>query len=102
MRRPIVDLALLALTVAVFAVPLGLRLGVADSSAEAYAGSDSAAAKAVLELDPGYEPWFSPWFEPGSAEIESGLFALQAAAGAGGVGFALGRLAGRGRRATAR
>jgi cobalt/nickel transport protein len=98
MRRPVVDLALLALTVAVFAVPLGLRLGVSDSGAEAYTGSDSAAAEAVLDLDPGYRPWFSPWFEPGSAEIESGLFALQAAGGAGGLGFALGRLAGRGRR----
>jgi cobalt/nickel transport protein len=52
----------------------------------------------VNEIDPSYRPWFSPVFRPSSGEIESGLFALQAALGAGYFGFALGRLSTRGRR----
>ena len=39
-----------------------------------------------------YEPWFEPILEPASGEIESLLFALQAAIGAGVVGFVLGRI----------
>ncbi len=60
---------------------------------EAFGGTD-AQVTAMLE-DDGHEPWFSPIFEPGSGEIESGLFALQAALGAGVVGYALGNLRGR-------
>ena len=46
----------------------------------------------MQELDPDYEPWFSPLLEPASGEIESLLFALQAALGAGVIGFVLGRM----------
>ena len=60
---------------------------------EAFGGTD-AQVTAMLE-DDGHEPWFSPIFEPGSGEIESGLFALQAALGAGVLGYALGNLRGR-------
>lgn len=95
-RRRMVNLLLLAAVVALFAVPLGLRMNT-DGAAEgeAYGGSDSAAAEEVNRIDPDYEPWFSPLFEPSSGEIESGLFALQAALGAGALGFVLGRLSGR-------
>ncbi len=40
-----------------------------------------------------YEPWFSNIWEPPSGEIESMLFALQAALGAGFIGYFFGRLA---------
>ena len=60
---------------------------------EAFGGTD-AAVTAHLE-EQGHTPWFSPLFEPGSGEIESGLFALQAALGAGVLGYALGNLRGR-------
>ena len=60
---------------------------------EAFAGTD-ATASAMLE-EAGVTPWFQPLFAPGSGEIESGLFALQAAAGAGLFGYAVGRLHGR-------
>ena len=46
----------------------------------------------VQELNPGYQPWFEPILEPASGEVESLLFALQAAVGAGIVGFVLGRI----------
>ena len=36
-----------------------------------------------------------PIFEPNSGEVESGLFAMQAALGAGIAGYALGRMSGK-------
>ena len=95
--RPwVVNLMLVVAVMAVFAVPLALRLNTAGKPAdEAYAGTDATAAQVVSQVDPDYRPWFSPLFEPSSGEIESGLFAMQAALGAGLFGFALGRLSGR-------
>lgn len=60
---------------------------------ESFGGTDAKVTE-MLEKD-GAEPWFKPLFKPGSSEIESGLFALQAALGAGGFGYAVGRLHGR-------
>lgn len=57
-----------------------------------FEGADGQAEEAILELNPDYEPWFSPLLEPASGEVESMLFALQAAVGAGIVGFVLGRI----------
>jgi cobalt/nickel transport protein len=91
-----INLLLVVGVVALFAIPLALRLN-ASGAAEgaAYQGSDGAAEAVVEKVDPGYEPWYSPLFEPSSGEVESGLFALQAALGAGAFGFALGRLSAR-------
>jgi cobalt/nickel transport protein len=86
---------LLGTAVTLIAAPLVLRLNTGDPSAEAYAGTDATATQAVTELDPDYQPWFSSLFEPSSAEVESGLFALQAALGAGALGYSFGRLSGR-------
>lgn len=44
-----------------------------------FAGSDDKAEKAITEIQPGYKPWFQSFFEPASGEIESLLFASQAA-----------------------
>ena len=57
-------------------------------------GADGAAA-AIVEGTEGFAPWFTPIWEPPSGEIASLLFSLQAALGAGVVGYALGRLHGR-------
>ncbi|MCW5197872.1 energy-coupling factor ABC transporter substrate-binding protein [Clostridium perfringens] len=57
-----------------------------------FGGSDDQAEEAITQIDENYEPWFSPLFEPASGEIESLLFALQAAIGAGVIGFGLGYL----------
>lgn len=60
-----------------------------------FGGSDDQAEEAITQIDENYEPWFSPIFEPASGEIESLLFALQAAIGAGVIGFGLGYLKGK-------
>ena len=57
-----------------------------------FGGADGMAGELIEESDPDYEPWFQPIFEPASGEVESLLFALQAAVGAGIVGFVLGRV----------
>jgi cobalt/nickel transport protein len=98
-RRTWLDVLLLVAVVATFAVPLALRLNAGGRpDGEAYAGSDSTAVSAIETIDPNYRPWFSPVFEPSSGEVESGLFALQAAIGGGALGFVIGRLSGRRRR----
>jgi cobalt/nickel transport protein len=68
----------------------------------AFGGADDQARQAVGAIAPGYEPWFTPVFEPASAEIASLLFALQAALGAGFIGYWLGVSAGRERARQAR
>jgi cobalt/nickel transport protein len=55
-----------------------------------FEGSDGEAEVAIGEIDPGYEPWFSSLWEPPSGEIESLLFSLQAAIGAGVIGYGIG------------
>ena len=44
----------------------------------------------IGEIAPAYQPWFKPILEPASGEISSLLFALQAALGAGFIGYYLG------------
>lgn len=53
-----------------------------------FAGADSSAGPVIEET--GYEPWFEPIWEPPSGEIESLLFAVQAAIGAFIIGYFLG------------
>ena len=79
------NLVLLVLVAAIVVIPLVFIQG-------EYGGSDDQATDAIAEQNPDYEPWFSSLYEPPSGEIESLLFCLQAAAGAGVVGFVLGRL----------
>jgi cobalt/nickel transport protein len=55
-----------------------------------FGGADGQAEGVIASISPEYTPWFSPLFEPASGEIESLLFALQAAIGAGVIGFGMG------------
>lgn len=77
---------LAVLLVVIVTVPLILLGG------HEFGGSDGQASGTVSEIDPGYEPWFQSVWEPPSGEIESLLFCVQAAIGAGVVGFVLGRI----------
>ncbi len=67
-----------------------------------FEGADGMAEDLIVEIAPDYEPWFSPLTEPASGEIESLLFALQAAIGAAIIGFGLGRLSAQAKKETAR
>ncbi|MGW1994122.1 energy-coupling factor ABC transporter substrate-binding protein [Embleya sp. NPDC001921] len=80
---------LIVLAVVLLAV-LPVVFGMGDHKDEPFTGADTQAETAITENDPDYEPWFSPLYEPPSGEIESGLFALQAALGAGVVGYMFG------------
>ncbi|UUU36234.1 energy-coupling factor ABC transporter substrate-binding protein [Streptomyces sp. CA-210063] len=86
--------ALLLIVVAALAV-LPLALGLGDHKEEPFTGSDGEAETAITEIEPDYEPWFSPLYEPPSGEIESALFSLQAALGAGVLAYYFGVRRGR-------
>lgn len=60
-----------------------------------FGGADGAAEEAIKEISPSYEPWFQPLIEPPGGETESLLFAVQAALGAGVIGYAIGVYKGR-------
>ncbi len=86
-RRTLVTALLVLAVVALFAVPL-----LVDGGTSEFGGTDAAVTE-ELEVD-GYTPWFDSLFSP-AGEVESGLFALQAALGAGALGYVLGLLRGR-------
>ena len=77
---------LIAATVAIIAAPLVLP-GLGGD----FKGSDDLGTDAITEARPGYKPWFKPIWTPPSEEVEGLLFSLQAALGAGFVGYMIGR-----------
>lgn len=95
MRRYGVNLALVVAIVVI----VGAAFVVAGGSE--FGGSDGAATDAITTGSPQYQPWFSSLWAP-EVQVESGLFALQAALGAGVLGFILGSLRERGRSRTDR
>lgn len=82
------NLLLLFLVVLLAVLPL-----VIHRDAE-FAGADSRAEEAIAELAPDYQPWFKNIWEPPSEEVASLLFALQAALGAGLMGYYIGLVRG--------
>jgi cobalt/nickel transport protein len=78
------NMVLILLVILIGIIPLVINKG-----AE-YGGADGEAEAFITEIDPDYKPWFSSIWEPPSGEIESMLFALQAALGAGFVFFFFG------------
>ncbi len=80
------SLWLLAATVAIVAAPL-----IVPGLGGAFKGSDDLGTDAITAARPGYQPWFHPLWTPPSDEIESLLFTVQAALGAGVLGYLIGR-----------
>lgn len=80
------DLLLLAAALLLAVVPLFLGF----EGEDVFAGADGRAEALIQEIRPDYQRWARPLWEPPSGEIESLLFALQAALGAGLLGFYLG------------
>ena len=88
-KKLLTNLILITIVILFAIVPLYLSKG-----AE-FAGADEEAEAAIMELNPDYQPWFTSIWEPPSGEIETLLFSLQAALGAGVVGFGIGYLKGK-------
>ncbi|ABK98861.1 energy-coupling factor ABC transporter substrate-binding protein [Pelobacter propionicus] len=88
------NLILLALVALLVAVPLWMvkrpAPGPDGAEVEIFAGADGQARDLVGTIAPSYKPRVNPLMEPASGEIESMLFALQAALGAGFIGYWLG------------
>lgn len=78
------NLVLVLLVLALVAAPLAAYRGAG------FSGADGEAEKAVSEVSPGYQPWFESFWEPPGGEVESLLFALQAALGSGFIGYYFG------------
>ena len=80
-------LGLLIILAILVIAPLAMYNGYGEDEGY-FGGSDNQAEDVVAES--GYEPWFSSIWEPPSGEIESLIFALQAAIGALVIGYFFG------------
>lgn len=78
------NIVLLLLCLLITTLPLVLMKGAA------FEGADDKAESIILEIKPDYRPWFQSLFVPPSGEVESLLFTIQAAVGAGLIGYYLG------------
>lgn len=56
-----------------------------------FLGADDQAEQMINKIDENYKPWFNSVWEPPSSEVESFIFAAQAAIGAGIIGFFIGK-----------
>ncbi len=89
-RRHGLSVLLVLLVVALVALCWVLAPRPDGSDEAAFVGTDSQVTAILQEA--GTTPWFTPLLTPGSSEVESGLFAAQAALGAAVLGYVLGRL----------
>lgn len=84
-KKTIISIVLLLLLCVVIIIfPL---MSIKDSE---FGGADDKAGDVVAEINPTYEPWFESIIELPGGETESMLFALQAALGAGVIGYGFG------------
>ena len=91
------NIILLIIVIIILAAPLIMYSGLGEDEGY-FGGSDDQGSDGVNESAGGnYEPWFKSFWEPPSGEIESLLFALQAAIGAIIIGYAFGYWRGQGK-----
>ncbi|SFA40359.1 cobalt/nickel transport protein [Parageobacillus thermantarcticus] len=60
-----------------------------------FGGTDDQAEKTIQVIAPHYKPWAQTIFEPPGGEVETLLFSVQAAVGAGIIGYIIGVYKGR-------
>ena len=84
MKRNNTLLVGVCILVVLFSLLIGQRVGNLE-------GADSKLEEKVAEINGDYKPWIESIWTPPSGEVESLLFASQAAAGAGFIGYYLGR-----------
>lgn len=88
------NLLILTAVALLVAIPLWIvqkpAPGPDGTAAGIFRGADEQARDVIRTIAPEYQPWSKPVMEPPSAEIGSLLFALQAALGAGFIGYYLG------------
>ncbi|BDG32333.1 energy-coupling factor ABC transporter substrate-binding protein [Parageobacillus thermoglucosidasius] len=60
-----------------------------------FGGTDGQAEKIIQVIAPHYQPWAQTIFEPPGGEVETLLFSVQAAVGAGIIGYIIGVYKGR-------
>lgn len=83
-NRGLLALVLILLCAVIAVVPLTM---IKDSE---FGGADGQAEELIAEISPDYEPWAESIIEPPGGETESLLFCLQAAIGAGIIGWGFG------------
>lgn len=84
MKLELLTLGVIVLFIAAFAI-------VSSTQDHEWGGADGQAEDVISELTGGtYVPWFQSIYQPPSGEIESLLFALQAAIGSLIIGYFLG------------
>lgn len=84
-----INLVLIGIVIILAILPMALL-----TDAE-FGGADGQAEEVITEINSEYTPWFEQIWAPPSGEIESMLFALQAAIGSGVLFFGLGYMKGR-------
>ena len=89
MKTSTKNLILLGIVAIIILLPL---IFTGDSE---FGGADGEAEGVIAEISPDYEPWISSIWEPPSGEIESLLFALQAAIGSGIIAYIFGYMRGK-------
>lgn len=86
---------LLLLLPAVLLVVFALVRPTPGGGEPTFTGTDNQARELITQINPEYKPWFRSLWTPPGPEVESLLFALQAALGAGVIGYYFGLVRGR-------
>lgn len=83
--------------ISVVALSIALIPGITGNAPD-WTGTDDLAKNKIMDTNAGYEPWFSPILKPPGSGMESFLFSIQAAIGAGIIGYVAGFYTGKKKR----
>jgi cobalt/nickel transport protein len=77
MQKPSINVWLLTGAAVLSLAPVLIHQG------KEFKATDSINVTAIEQVQPGYKPWFEPIIKPSGGEVETFLFATQAAIGSG-------------------